>query len=460
MENPFATERFSPLPEHAVSEIYRNKRLDLPFEPKDTALFLDREQGTVELRVQDYHHRSADLGVNTVVRERGKNAQHVYCQFDLKGLGFLFPESHESKLYGTRVGDLAGYPEAHAFLGSRETPWGYDTLGLMDERMAIIAAKQSELLTARGMRTEAFVSVMRLEQIMIGGASKSVADFKREAVVGFKQGLTEEQDKEKIREKREMIRDFEKMFQPVIALRLMRSVFRLRDLKDANEREAPFILEEACASLNHEAQALGLQERYACHTREDRERWLESIAEMFGKNLGILHGAGLVHQYLHMGNLSLAGEIIDLDSVQKLVLTVPFRGKSENKDAWLEKTRMENSASFFQETEKGCAFVNPEIGGFVKPDPRFELPKALTKDFRDLCFSLRMIGKNMSVTVEARQMMAEKLIAGYVEGLGAGDPWQVIGVGKERLLEVVYEIADEVVAKGQSMPRILDDEET
>ena len=460
MENPFRVEKFSPLPPPSLEEIYRNNKIQLPFDPRDVAFFLDRAHGTVELRVQEYHHRSADLGVTTQVREKGKKHEHVYCQFDLKGLGFLFPEAHESKLHGTQVGDLAGYPEAHAFLGSRETPWGYDTLGLMDERMATFAVQQSALLTSRGMRTEAFASVMRLKQILIQGELVSVADFKRGAVAGFKQDLTEEMDKEKAREMRERIRDFEQKFQPVIALRLMRSVFRLRDLKDANEREAPFILEEACASLNYEAQALGLEERYSVETVEDRERWLESIAEMFGKNLGIMHGSGLVHQYLHMGNLSLAGEIIDLDSVQKLVLAVPFRGKSENKDAWLEKTRAENNPSFFQETDKGCAFVNPEIGGFVKPDPRFGLPKAVTKDFRDLCFSLRMIGKNMSVSVKARQIMAEKLVAGYVDGLGLEDSWKVIGVGRERLLEVVYEIADEVVAKGQSMPRILDDEET
>lgn len=82
-----------------------------------------------------------------------------------------------------------------------------------------------------------------------------------------------------------------------------------------------------------------------------------------------------MHEFLHMGDLTLAREVVDLDSVQSVVKN----GKG--------KEKLFESEPFFTRNPKGYAYINPDIGLHRLPDERFELPKCLIKDLRDACFS-------------------------------------------------------------------------
>lgn len=465
--NPFEQEFFSNLPEKKVEEIYRNPAIRLPFDPQDLALFLDKAaEGSPEdlsrrLRILPYHHRSADLGVVYPMHEHlrdaaGDDVENVYLQIDIKGIGFLHPESHESKKDNLDKGSLAGSREAVFAPDSQETPMGFDVLGLMDEGMAMTTIKRSRELAAAGMRTESIAGVYRLKAIRLGGEEVSVKDFKSEAKEELKslsKQAKEEGDEESAEEysRKLEILNSPDGYQPVSLVRLVRSVFRLRDFKDADAETRLAMMEEVERCLNVEAKELGRSERFDLHSREGREAWLKHISEWIGEGLGIMHSKGLVHIFLHMGNMTLAGEIVDLDSVQPVVK----RGKGAGK--------LQSDQPFFRTTSDGYAYIDPAVGQHRKPDEKFGLPKCLVKDLRDASFSMRMVLKEVwsemdGVTPELRRELAGYFFKGYESKFGGAEPFEDIGVSGEGLRRALRGILDEVVVKGKRMAPIPADE--
>lgn len=447
-EPSFRSEKFSRLPAESLTELYRNKRMELPFDPKSLVVFLDREHGAVNLRVLPYHHRSADTGTTDVIRERRKVAEHVYSQIDLKGVGFLFPESHESKKDSIRKGMLAGYPEAFLIPGSSEEPWGYNSLGLMDERMAMATMKTAEELSEAGLRVEGIAAIYRLAEIRIEGEPTSVADFKTSTAREWRR-QARKMGSTKAEEYRTMAKDVEEKFDPVVMVRAMRSVFRLRDLRDAvDEEEARLMIEEACGNLNTEMRERGQPERFDASSGKGRGEWLKFISSWHARNAGLLHARGRSHLFLHMGNLSLAGEVVDLDSIAPYVKQKTFRGEPGEKESWLNKFRKD---PLFHETENGC--VVSAIPLMREPDPRFGLPKPIIKDIRDLCFSMRQVLKGPMKTMFSDRVnttaLAEAMTNAYADALGGGSSCAEWGLDTERLKAVFAEIASEVVGQGE-----------
>jgi hypothetical protein len=448
IENPFKKEKFSKLPEESLTELYLNKRLELPFDPKELAVFLDRENGTVDLRVLPYHHRSADTAGRNIIKEKGKGFQNIYCQFDVKGSGFLFPETFKSKKDHIQAGDLTGYPEAYIIPFSSEDPWGYNSLGLMDERMAMTTKNMSERLSKTGMRVEGIAAIFRLSQIRLEGEVVPVEAFKKKTAQGWRT-QAKSAGKTKAAEYREMARDIEEQFDPVIMIRVMRSIFRLRDLRDADTpTEVRLMVEEACDNLNVEMEARGEDVRFDSSSKEGREKWLNYISACYARNIGLLHAQGLSHLFLHMGNLSLAGEVVDLDSITAYMKKKTFVGLPDEKDSWLKKFKND---PLFRETEDGCAISAMPL--MKEPDVRFGLPKPMVKDMRDLCFSVRMIIKGLGKGTFHDQyhtsMLAQGMADAYVEGLGEGSICKEFGLDIERIKGAFVEIVEQVVGRGE-----------
>lgn len=464
-ENPFSQERFRNLPEQALEEMYHNPRIELPFDRKDVGMFLDRKSGPVKLHVLDYHHRSADLGINTAIHEKDKKRNHVYCQIDLKGSGFQFPESYESKKSGVPRGLMAGTEEAFILTGSMETPWGYEPMGLMDERSVDFTIDISDTLSAAGMRTEAVAAVFRLHKLILNGEEVTTKEFKRRNIDRIVEMAKNDEDKEHRKELIEMAKDIRDNFQPVLLIRLMRSVLRIRDLAEEPEK-IQSMLNEACRSLNNEARGLEQLGGYEAETQAGKERLLQKMAYEIGKNLGILQREGYVHMFLHMGNLTLAGEIVDLDSVEHVVKAPAFKGKAENKQAWLQRGDEDGSyigRPFFSETEQGCAFIHPGVGLHQTADAQFGIPRCLLKDIRDSCFSFRGLLKEMKNGMKVGTVFREKMMDEYTRGvkagLGGAEPFSQIGLTNERLQEVVRAMAQKIIERGEHYPPIPGDDE-
>ncbi len=466
MENPFKQEYYKNIPEKNIAEIYRNPRLKLPFDPKDLVMFLDRASKQTEadkarrFRTIPYHHRSADLGIITPIHEYfpskdGKSGMHhVYTQIDIKGSGFVFPEEHESKKHGLAAGELAGSPEAVFVPESVETPMGYDILGLLDAGMVQTTVEKSRKLSAKGMRTETVAGIYEFDIILMDGKEVSISDFKKQAIEILKEQLKElvrgehDQEIEIIKEKIANLRSVDG-FRPVIEVRCMRSVLRLRDLKDAPSEARMELIREAIKSLNIEMQYLGEERRFDPESREGIKKWLEFVTFWIGKNTGIMHREGLVHEFLHMGNLTLAGEVVDLDSVQSVVK----RGKGQGK--------MFESEPFFTRNLEGYAYINPDLGLHRLPDERFGLPKCLIKDLRDVCFSFRMLLKNVPELkrLSDSYSLANKMLEGYMEGFSDDEPFEAIGVTRESLIKTMKYMTQEIIGHGMYYAPIPADDE-
>lgn len=462
-KSPLRTERFAEIPHQQLEEIYSNKTWKRVIEkqgldPKKIAVFLHPE-GELELRTIDFHHRSVDrVAKDTLVAPATEKVPgRAFCHFDIKGAGFINPETHASKKDSLEKGSLKGYPEAYIIAGSQETPWGYDALGLFDERMAVTSVKKAEELAALGMRTEEFVSLLRMNTLYLNGKATPVSALTTEASKRFlddakkitphiqrlRQELAKAPPEAVVEKEKELLallneretltrgaRDVKKDFQPVIAIRLMRSVFRIRDLVDAESPDqARFMLEEAIDNLKKEAHTLGLDEPpFSLHEAKGREAFVEFLATWYGKNLGILMKNGQSHQFLHMGNLTLAGEVVDLDSVGKVI-----------------------------QLRQGKAYFSDGANNFRTLHPRFGIPNCLVKDIRDTVISIKKLLRAMKANGYAATKTAsitESFVQGYTDGLGEHEPYLSINVSNQQLKTIAGTIAQEALDQGVKYPSI------
>ncbi len=450
----FETRTFREIPKKFLTEVYINPSLKrelskLEINPEDLVVFLHPD-GELELRVIDFHHRSADMSLSSPLVHTKKTASHVYCQFDLKGVGFIKPETHSSKKDGIEKGELAGYPSAYIIPNSQETPWGYDALGLFDERMAVTTVKKSEELASLGMRVEAFVGLYRLDAVYLEeGRLTSVAALKKEASERFmaeytelKESLTKKdtslEEKVAIKHKMDDLRawknDLARDFSPVVGVRLMKSVFRIRDLQDATSEQARFMLEEAIANLQAEQRLLNKEAESnepSLESIEGREAYIKKLAKWFGEGLGILMRTGQSHLFLHMGNLSLAGEVVDLDSVGKVL-----------------------------RTRSGKAYWADGANVYRALNQEYRLPNCLVKDMRDIVISTKklihaMDSHGYNMRRDSRADVVQAAMEGFTHGLGtAVEPYKTIQVSNERLCEVFGQILDRVLVTGKKFEAI------
>jgi hypothetical protein len=455
----FETRNFREIPKKFVTEVYVNPGLKrelskLEVNPEDLVVFLHPD-GELEMRVIDFHHRSADVPLSSPIVHSKKATSHVYCQFDLKGVGFIKPETHSSKKDGIEKGELSGYPAAYIIPNSQETPWGYDALGLFDERMAMTTVKKSEELASLGMRVEAFAALYRLDAIYLErGRLTSVAALKKEASERFMAEYTElkavlenkdgsralsEDEKVVIKGKMDDLKawknDLMKDFSPVVGVRLMKSVFRIRDLQDATPDQARLMLEEAIVNLQAEQRLLDKggneSDGMSVTSYEGREVYVKKLSRWFGEGLGILMKTGQSHLFLHMGNLSLAGEVVDLDSVSKVL-----------------------------RTRSGKAYWADGANVYTTLNPEYQLPNCLVKDMRDIAISIKKLIQAMSshgygIRRDSRGDIVKAVLEGFTNGLGAQvEPYEAIHVTNERLREAFGQILDRVLIEGRKFEAI------
>lgn len=452
----FQRERFRNISSDNLKEVFSNPNTQLPFQASDMAFFLDKskneQQGDygVNLRTLPYHHRSADLGVNTVINEQLPTADNglvhnVYCQIDIKGAGLLSPEDYEEKKEGISKGDLVGSGEVQLIPHDVENTWDYEVLGLFDSRHLKHTLEAISKLAKAGMRTETVAAAYEINSLLINGQAMTVEEWKTQTA----RLLTAEmggRSEELVRK----LRDFKEKFKPVILVRLMRSVIRVRDFKDSKSSQAKVMLDEACENLTNESAALGEEKKFNADSSEALEDWAKFLTYWYGKNLAIMQNLGVVHSFLHMGNLTLAGEIVDLDSVQP-VITKIFVGNERKLPSQYSDARTVNF------NDDGYAFfIGKEMSSLGQLDERFGLPKCLIKDYRDLAFSVKQLieyiiknipqGKNLP-----RAVISESLANGFKDNLKEDQPFNNLGLSRSNLVQVFESIVTRCVRDGESM---------
>ena len=265
-------------------------------------------------------------------------------------------------------------------------------------------------------------------------------------------------------------------YKPTVAVRATRSIFRIRDvadsMKNAEATHPLTMARESAKNLTIESKELSDPKKgeqgtvFEVETKEGFEKWCSFICYSLGKNMGILQREGYVHGYLHMGNVTLAGEIVDLDSVSKAVIEGEYHGAAAQKEAWFEKLKNEkingkSKGPFFSKTKKGWADINPTMVDRVLPVPPYNLPNALMKDIRDISYTIREFTRMFSVFPQGRSLnykkMADEVMRGYTEGMSKETKFALIGITNERLTDIVKTLVVSQVQNGNSYPIIKPD---
>lgn len=436
MSHAFLESRtFREIPPQCLVEVYKNPRFTrelqaMRFNPRSAAVFLD-PTGDVTLPIQDFHHRSVDVRSKLnpalpAIQRFGIDGAEVFPRLNVKGPGFIKPETHVDKKHGIELGSLVESEEVRFFDRSTETPWGYDVLGLFDRRMFDDAVQVGEYFSGLGMRIEEFIAGYRLTSIWRRGVRISVNAWKKEQRSLLLQRASMEGDLEERKRLHGLAEDFTKEYEPVIAMRCVRSAFRVRDLADAKDaREARYMLQEAFDAFTQERKVAGFEASIEyIDSPEHVERYLHTIAWHFGKNLGILHGNGYVHKFLHMGNLTLAGEVVDLDSVDCV-----YRRDADDPEDLM-----------------------------MRLDPREQVPLHFKKDMRDLLFSFRKllaVVKKVQYTAVKNEVVADILQEGYRAGMSDGEQLSIYGGSPSLLKSVFNRMAYEAIIRQSSLPRVV-----
>lgn len=153
---------------------------------------------------------------------------------------------------------------------------------MLDAGIVQTTVEKSLKLSAKGMRTEAVAGIYEIDTILMDGKEVNVANFKKQAIEILKEQLKElvkgehDQEIEIIKEKIASLKSVDG-FRPVIEVRCMRSILRLRDLKDAPPEARMELIREAIKSLNIEMQYLGEERRFDSESREGIKKWLEFV---------------------------------------------------------------------------------------------------------------------------------------------------------------------------------------
>lgn len=410
----FEREKFERLPAEAVEVIYENDRVNLPFRAKDLAVFLEPKQGSVSLGVRGAHHRSAEIPAHLMVGEApspwGKHQEkNLFFTVDLKGTGFLHPQSYVSKKEW--IHGVPGAKEVHVKKPAVEMSWGYDVLGLMDERSFHDARRMTEEFQRLGARTETFVAAMRIQQLYYDGALRRVPDLQNDDVLP---------------------RDPE--WHPVIAVRLMRCKTRIQDFVGASVEVRQDMLADAFRVLNLEAKKQGRDIRFDATDPDSVRQYLLQIAKWHAKNLAILHDVGRVHHFLNSHNLTLAGEMVDLDSVSPAVVQMRYQ----------EAPRVPS-----HETHQSW-------------DAQFKIPRILLKDIRDFAFAFKdqvaALREVVPLGADAGAAVAEAFMEAYGHALSQKPEVEHLGFPRARLVEVVREVIEDHLVRGKAMRPIATDE--
>jgi len=266
--------------------VWANKDLDFPFaleelKPTKLGLFLSVQNGRargetklVKLGVKKFHGRSATLG-RIIFGEKNNtngNSKQLFRDIDIKGLGYV---------------NYAGNP----IVGSvepRNLGQGQEAYGILDLEDAMHDKEISETFHRYGIRTCRVVAVILLKEIWQNGSKLSIEEAKQRGIIP-------------------------NSIQPALEVRAFGTHTRFVDVINRHNsyEKRSNLVEDARIFV---AQQLGKSPKE--FGMREYSLWL---TEMIGKNVGLMHKNGYVHQYLRQGhNITLDGCLVDFDSVEKI----------------------------------------------------------------------------------------------------------------------------------------------
>ncbi|OGF25282.1 hypothetical protein A2303_03125 [Candidatus Falkowbacteria bacterium RIFOXYB2_FULL_47_14] len=405
MPEQYSPYKFSNLQEKtgdkkAINIIYQNEKLKLPFKLENLSYFVD-PAGETELASHPHHHRAAWLP-DTAIRDDQGN---IYFETTIKGLGYLYPESYQSKkdnFYGQDNSDIT-------VQRSVEDPWGYKVLGLFDRRNVSSLIENIKKMKQAGLRCEELAGALDLKKVLLGGEPADAAFLKNY--------LIDEAKKQNFPQK---YLDDLKGFEPALLIRVLRDNTRIQDFCSAAIAEKREILTDVFKRLNLENEYAKKETRYDISDPESIKKYLEDFFAQSGKNLAIMQNNGAMMTYLNSGNITLSlGEVVDLDSI---------------------------------------IFLNKGFSAHITPDAASGIPKGFKKDIRDQIYALgKMFANAFDGLIRVDGSLREKLTAAFLDNYGKNINSEKIGLLKidpDKVKKVVAEFAGDMIARNRSVAPI------
>lgn len=213
---------------------------------------------------------------------------------------------------------------------SSSAPSGFLIYGLQESDAVVRVLKASQLFRSNNIDTEAVIKVIEPLELPYNGRNVSLPEFKRKLVQkvweenahdGQKSDrlghlVATRQDIAKLSSKLEDMTFFE-------TIRATQVNERLVDLGLASDLERITMLRKAFRFVNiyEEAKAAidssYIPDKFSVEKQEDIDRYLnEYLPKRIARNFTKMHKLGLVHGFLHTGNVSTVGSLYDLDSVK------------------------------------------------------------------------------------------------------------------------------------------------
>ena len=220
---------------------------------------LPKEKQALEFWPQ--HHRSIILG-RVIFKD---NDGHIYRDIDLKGIG-----RHPLSRFGSGLGEKMA---------------GSGRIGLLEEDMAEFDYQMTEEFLMAGIRTCRIIGIIKLKEIISMGRKLSLREAEETGII-------------------------DKDFHPVVEVRAYATKFRIDDiLAEVSIKNQNAMIEDAQKIISRE---FGIKEF------ESNYDYLKWFAETLGRNVGLIHKNGWLHDYLTGHNITLDCRIIDLDSLSRL----------------------------------------------------------------------------------------------------------------------------------------------
>ncbi len=278
----------------------------------ETEVYETTEQNVLR-KISEAHGRSYEFVT-------GKNNTLIWC--DRFGNPFTTLTTK-----GNNCSSLGVYADSSA-------PSGFTLEGLQDSNAIVRVLKASEILRSKNIDTEVIIKVIEPAELPYKDERISLEEFKKkllESVWAENAPENTEADHNWKKVTREQIPTLSKALHDMtlfITVRAHQSPERLRDLVTTSKGIDPFFMLARALQFTNLNETLkttqGKQKSPQHFSHDSEENLLDSIefylAEYFPKKLAIniatMHKSGLVHRFLHSGNISLSAGIYDLDSVR------------------------------------------------------------------------------------------------------------------------------------------------
>ncbi len=209
----------------------------------------------------------------------------------------------------------------------RIEPSGVRVNGLMDASTAPRIFKISEHLRQAGVLTEWPIYFARPKKFPLEDREVDLRGFRHAIAKRYMNGMGERRVLKSesayipptIGEVGFVLQALEKMEFGVL-YRAMMSNFRIAEIGGVHQELVGAFIEKAIRGLqkrNPQWMSVGseLQALDAASAADQQRYLIDIFPKLFGENVARLHNADCQHGYLHSGNITLAGEIVDLDSV-------------------------------------------------------------------------------------------------------------------------------------------------